>query len=295
MKTLPLPRLPVLCLAGLLACSSPTAEEPRTAAAELPAKPAAPKSFVGTLRFLERHSLDGLRSTDYVTMYFRGPQLRREVRPNGFADSTYRYGILVDVRTDSVTYYLQHSTRNTHCRIASADYLRRVADQQPILPSLNWQPYRTIFSLFPADGELPHQQVNVGAVAETLKDCRAIVFLFPDRMRCETMYSEQIKVEPKLLPYIEHHAPAALPTLALMVHYTQPDAPGGTGEKGLVDRIKQRIHEPREQLDFDGLDWATPTDQDFRPPAGSRYAGSDSDLNEQIRSSSSSSHHSLFD
>ncbi|UOQ54852.1 hypothetical protein [Hymenobacter cellulosivorans] len=289
-----LPRLLVVCLAGLLACSSPAAEEPRSAEVSVPAQSSRLDGFVGTIRLLERHSLHGLRSTDYVTMYFRGPQLRREIRPNGFADSTYRYGILIDLRTDSITYYLQHDTLNTHCRIPSADYLRRVAEKQPILSNLDWRPYCTVFSPFPAEGGVLHQAVKTNTAVGPLKNCRGVVFLLPDQVRCETMYSEQIKVAPKLLDYIEYRAPAALPTLALLVHYTLPGAPGA-GKSGLLDRVKQRFNEPSEQLDFDGIDLATPSDQVFRVPTGSRYAGTDSDLDEVMRRESSSSHHSPFD
>lgn len=302
MRLVLLSRLAVCCLPGLLACSTPDQDEPRTAEVQVPAQAPAKGPFVGTIRLLERHSLLGLRKTDYVTMTFRGPQLRREVRPNGFADSTYRYGILVDLRTDSVTYYLQNDTLNTYCRIPSDLYLRQVAEKQPILSNLNlnWRPYCTVFSPFPANVGLPHQALNPGAAVEGLTDLRGVVFLFPDRTRCETVYSEQVKVAPKLLDYIEYQAPAALPTLALTVHYTTPSVPGAAGESGLLDRVKQRLNEPSEQLEFNGIDRTAPSDRAFRPPAGSRYAGTSTDLDAKLYrpsppSSSSSSHHSIFD
>ena len=139
--------LPAVAMSLVLAgCSSTTDNSTAVTSAQSPPRAAAAKPFVGTIQLLEHRYLLGIRSTDYVVLTFDGPRLRREVRPGGFADSTERYGILADLRTDSVTYYVQDGTRNAHYRLAHPDYLARVAANEPILTSLILKPYSTIFA-----------------------------------------------------------------------------------------------------------------------------------------------------
>jgi hypothetical protein len=273
---------------GLLqACSSPTGEEPRQTAVQ-PAANAKPNGpFVGTVRLLERRSMLGIRTTEYVTLAFRGPRMRRDVRSHSFTDASDRYGIVVDTRTDSVTYYIQDATRNVHCRIAKAEYLAMVAQNENVLVSAAYQPYSAVFKYFTDNGPTLSQEVKLGLSLGSLKDCRAVFFVFRDLTRCETMYSDQVRVAPELLAYIEHRQPAALPSLALLVHYTLPPQPGTNNP---LTRLKRRINEPEYQTDFDGYDTTAPAAEDFNPPAGSKFVGSDYDLRASIQSSSS--HHS---
>jgi len=274
---------PVAALALLASCS-PASDEPRTVtiSSAAAAKPAT--SFVGTIRLLERTYVLGIRTTAYVTLTFDGPRLRREVRPGGFADSTERYGLLADLRTDSVTYYVQDATLNAHCRLASPDYRARVAANEPILASLDRKPYSTIFAPLPPATPALHPPAP--AALGQLTDCRAVLFLLPDQSRCEAFYSEQVRVPTAALAYIEHHAPAALPSLALAVHYTPPPRPTG----GLLDRLHQGLKDSfAQQTEFDSFDHSV-APRAFELPAGSRAAGSAADLEETLRAASGSSH-----
>jgi hypothetical protein len=219
---------------------------------------------------LEKSYLLGVPNTSYITLTLDGPRLRREVRSKSFADSTSRYGILVDLRSDSVTYYIQDATINAHCRLARADYVARVAANEPILPSRDQRPYSTIFAPLPADAL--HKEVTTGITLSSLADCRAILFLLPDQSRCDVMYSGQVQVPARMLACIEYHNPAALPSLALTVHYTPPPVPrAGT----LLQRLKHRLDQVSNlDTEFDSIDPTRPSDRAFALPAGSQYAGS---------------------
>jgi hypothetical protein len=250
--TAPLPvRLPAVALGLFLAGCSSTTDEPAVVTSVPPPRAAATQPFVGTVRLLEHRYLLGIRRTDYVTLTFDGPRLRREVRPGGFADSTERYGILADLRTDSVTYYVQDATRNAHYHLARPDYLARVAANEPLLTSLDLKPYSTIFAPLPPGSPALHSSALAGPSLSRLASYRAALFLLPDRSRCDAFYSEQVRVPRAALAYIEHHAPAALPSLALAVHYTPP--PQATAA-GLLDRLHQRLTDSFAQdTEFDSF------------------------------------------
>jgi hypothetical protein len=273
---------PTLALGLLLAgCSSAPEEAATVTAAQVP-RPAATQPFVGTIRLLEHHYVLGIRSTDYVVLTFDGPRLRREVRPGGFADSTNRYGILADLRTDSVTYYVQDATRNAHSRLARPDYLARVAANEPILTSLDLRPYSTIFAPLPPGSPAVHSTALAGPGLRRLTSYRAALFLLPDRSRCDAFYSEQVRVPRAALAYIEHHAPAALPSLALAVHYTPP--PQATA--GLLDRLHQHLSSSfSHDTEFDSFAPTVPA-RAFDLPTGSA-----NDLATNLGADTHSAHH----
>ena len=269
-------------LAGASACT-PAADKPGPATGP----PAAPQAFVGTVRLLEVHTVLGIRNTDYVTLSFDGPRLRREVRPGGFADSTARYGIVADLRSDSLTYYAQDGGQNRHCRLARADYLARVAANNPVPALASPRPYSNIFAPLPAQGLA--QEVKTGVALGKLGDCRLVVFFFPDKSRCEAIYSAQVPVPAPVLAYIEHNAPPALPSLALSVRYIQPPAPqGGNPVSRLLERVKRSEYSATE---FSSLSTARPAGRDFALPVGSQYAGDANTLEDALEAASSSSHH----
>jgi len=268
-----------LLLAG---CSSATEDSATVTSARAP-RAAATQPFVGTIRLLERHYVLGIRSTDYVVLTFDGPRLRREVRPGGFADSTNRYGIFADLRTDSVTYYVQDASRNAHYRLARPVYLAQVAANEPILTSLNRRPYSNIFAPLPLGAPAVHSNALAGPGLRRLTSYRAAFFLLPDLSRCDAFYSEQVRVPRAALAYIEHHAPAALPSLALAVHYTPPPQ---ANSAGLLDRLHQHLDNSFSQdTEFDSF---TPTvpDHAFDLPTGST-----NDLATSVEADTHSSHH----
>lgn len=276
--------LHALTLGLLLASCSPSPNESATiTTTQLPAG-AATKPFVGTIRLLEHHYVLGIRSTDYVTLTFSGPRLRREVRPDGFADSTKRYGILADLRTDSVTYYVQDATRNAYYRLARPDYLARVAANEPILRALDLKPYSTVFEPLPPSSPAVRSTALAASSLSRLTSYQAVLFLLPDRARCDVFYSEQLRVPKAVLAYVEHHAPAALPSLALVVHYAPAPQANSTG---LLDRLHQRLNNSFSQnVDFESF---TPTvaHHAFDLPAGAA-----SNLaTEQAETNSSHHHH----
>lgn len=259
-------RLPAVAVGLLLVGCSPTTDESATITSAQPPRAAATAPFVGTIRLLEHHYLLGIRNTDYVTLTFNGPQLRREVRPGGFADSTSRYGIIADLRTDSVTYYVQDASRNAHYRLARPDYLARVAANEPIFTSLDLKPYSTIFAPLPPGSPALHSTALAGPSLSRLTSYRAALFLLPDRSRCDAFYSEQVRVPRAALTYIEHHAPAALPSLALAVHYTPPPQAKASG---LLDRLHQHLNNSFSQdTEFDSSS-PTVSDHAFDLPANS--------------------------
>lgn len=250
--TILLPARPTAVALGLfLAGCSSRADESTAVASAQPPRAAAAKPFVGTIQLLEHHYVLGIRSTDYVVLTFDGPQLRREVRPGGFADSTERYGILADLRTDSVTYYVRDATRNAHYRLARPDYLARVAANEPVLTNLNLKPYSTIFAPLPPGAPALRSTALAGPSLRRLASYQAAFFLLPDRSRCDAFYSEQVRVPRAALAYIEHHAPAALPSLALAVHYTPPPQ---ANSAGLLDRLHQHLNDSFSQdTEFDSF------------------------------------------
>lgn len=273
-----------LLLAG---CSpaTPADDDPAATTATAPpaAAPALEKPFVGTIRLVEHHYLLGIRSTDYVTLTFDGPRLRREVRPGGFAKANERYGIIADLRTDSVTYYVQDATHNAHHRLAKSDYLACVAANAPILPELDYRPFSTVFGPLAPDAPALHSEAVAGPALRRLSSWQAVLFLLPGGTRCDVFYSERVRVPPAALAYIEHHAPAALPTLALSVHYTPPARPQ---TNGLLDRLQHGLHTiSAHNSEFDS---STPT---VAADAFDLPAGSTSNLAESVRSESGSSHH----
>ena len=278
----------MMALAVLEGCSAPAADEPRAATVQPIGKPRGSQLFTGTIRLLEKQTLLGITSTEYITLTFGEQRLRRDVRPRGFADSTERYGIVADWRSDSVTYYVQDATQNVHCRLARSDYLARVAANEPILPSLDRRPYSTIFAPLPAG--TPHKTVKTGLTLGSLADCRAVIFLLPDQSSCEALYSDRVQVPAQALAYVEHRPPAALPSLALAVHYTPPPAPrAGT----LLGRLQHRLQQASSSdtdTEFESLDAARPANHDFALPTGSRHAGSADALEAVLREASSHSH-----
>lgn len=280
-------RVALTVLPLLAGCSSPTTDEPRATTVQPASNTSALKPFVGTIQLLEKHTLLGISSTEYITLTFDGPRLRREVRPRGFAESAERYGIVADLRADSVTYYVRNATHNVHCRLARADYLARVATNDPILPSFDQRPYSTVFGALPAN--TPHKTVKTGVTLGSVADCRAVLFLLPGQGTCEALYSGQVQISAQKLAYIEHQPPAALPSLALMVHYTYPPTPEGST---LLERLKHRLDQASSaDTEFSSLNTARPSDQDFALPTGSRYAGSADALEATLRGPSSHSHH----
>jgi len=274
----------LLLLAG---CDSPATDEPRATTVQPAGKTPASGEFVGTIRLLEKHTLLGITSTDYITLTFDEYRLRREVRPRGFADSTERYGIVADLRFDSLTYYLQDATQNVHCRLARADYLARVAANEPILASLDRRPYSAIFAPLPAG--TPYKTLKTGVTLGSLADCRVILFLLPGQGSCEALYSGRVRVSAQKLAYIEYQPPAALPSLALTVHYTAPPKPQAST---MLERLKHRLdHVSSAVTEFNSWSTTRPSDQDFALPTASRYAGSADALEAVLRGPSSHSHH----
>ena len=257
--------LPAVALGLVIAgCSSTTEESATVTSAQMP-RAAATQPFVGTIRLLEHHYVLGIRSTDYVVLTFDGPRLRREVHPGGFADSTSRYGILADLRADSVTYYVQDATRNAYYRLARPDYLDRVAANEPILTSLALKPYSTIFAPLPPGSPAVHSTALAGPGLRRLTSYQAALFLLPDRSRCDAFYSEQVRVPQAALAYIEHHAPTALPSLALAVRYTPPHQ----ATAGLLDRLHQHLNDSFSQdTEFDSFAPIVPAHA-FALPTGS--------------------------
>ncbi|MBO2008141.1 hypothetical protein [Hymenobacter negativus] len=275
--------LPAVALLGvLLTGCSPTPDKPAATTATRPAK-AAEKPFVGTIRLVEHRYVLGIRSTDYVTLTFDGPRLRREVRPGGFADSTERYGLIADLRTDSVTYYVQDAQLNAHCRLARASYLASVAANAPLFTALDRKPYSTIFEPLPPGSPALRSAAVAGPALRRLSSYQAVLFLLPDHGRCDVFYSEQVRVPKAALAYIEHHAPAALPSLALAVHYTPPPQ---SNAAGLLDRLHQRLNNAfSEDTDFDSFDPNASADS-FDLPSGST-----NNLEETMSAETHSSHH----
>ena len=272
-----------LALASLLAGCTSTPDETAatTATARPPAAPAQP--FVGTIRLLEHRYVLGIHRTDYVTLTFDGPRLRRDVRPGGFADSTERYGILADLRTDTVTYYVQDAARNAHYRLPRAAYLAHVAANEPMFPALDRKPYSTIFEPVPPGSPAVRSTALAGPALRRLSSCQAVLFLLPDGSRCDAFYSGQVRVPRAALAYIEHHAPTALPALALAVHYTPPPQAKAAD---LLDRLHQRLNNAFSQdTEFDSFA-PTVTAEAFNLPAGST-----NNLEEAMRSETHSSHH----
>jgi len=287
------PRLPrylsVAALSLLLACSSATDEPPTiTITPAANSAKAAKGSFVGTIRLLEKRPHD---SPDYVIITLDGPRLRREVRSGGFDDSTDRYGIIADLRTDSVIYFVQNEERNIHCRLARAEYLERVVTNDPVLPSLYLRPFSSVFSPLPAAIGALGQELKPGVKLDKLPDCHTVLFLLADKTRCTATYSDQVRVPPSVLAYIEHNAPSALPTLALTVDYITPH-PNGKYE--LLNELEERAQQasfPHTRLS--SLDDTRPPASAFTPPPGSQYAGSADDLEQSIAPRSSG--HSFSD
>lgn len=276
-------------LSLLLACSS-ASDEPATITITPAANSAkaAKGSFVGTIRLLEKRPHD---NPDYVIITLDGPRLRREVRPGGFADSTDRYGIIADLRTDSVIYFVQDAERNVHCRLARAEYLERVAANDAVLPSLYHRPYSSVFAPLPtAIGSL-RQEVKLGVKLGKVPDCHTVLFLLADQTRCTATYSAQVRVPAPVLAYIEHNAPSAIPTLALAVDYTTPRP---TGKYELLNELEERAQQTRfPHTRLSSLDQTRPPAGIFAPPPGSQYAGSADDLEESIAPRGSS--HSFSD
>ena len=283
------PRLLLVPLSLLLACSSAT-DEPAAITITPAAKSAkaAKGSFIGTIRLLEERFGS---NTDYVTITLDGPRLRREVRPGGFADSTNRYGVIADLRTDSVLYFVQDAKRNIHCRLSRTEYLERVAANNPIVPSLDERPYSFVFSPLPAAIGALGQELKPGVNLDKLPDCHTVLFLLADKTRCTATYSGQVRVPPSVLACIEHNAPSTLPTLALAVNYTTPRS---TTKYKLFNDLKERVEQasfPRTRLS--SLDDTRPPASAFTLPANSQYAGSAADLEESIAPRSSG--HSFSD
>jgi|GEM_PF-2597474 len=285
LRALPFPLVVGLLLAGCSPAAPPDDDDPAAATASTPpvAAAATARPFVGTIRLVEHHYLLGIRSTDYVTLTFDGPRLRREVRPGGFAKATERYGIVADLRTDSVTYYVQDATHNAHHRLAKADYLARVAANDPILPELDYRPFSTVFGPLAPDAPALRSGAVAGPALRRLSSWQAVLFLLPGGTRCDVFYSERVRVPPAALAYIEHHAPAALPTLALAVHYTPPAQPP---TNGLLDRLQHGLHHiSAHNSEFDSM---TPT---VAADAFDLPAGSTNNLAASVLPESGPSHH----
>jgi len=275
--------LPTVALSLLLASCSSTPDEPAANTATARPAKAAEKPFVGTIRLVEHRYVLGIRSTDYVTLTFDGPRLRREVRPGGFADATQRYGIIADLRTDSVTYYVQDATLNAHYRLARPNYLALVAANEPLFISLDRKPYSTIFEPLPPGSPALRSAALAGPALRRLSSYQAVLFLLPDHTRCDVFYSEKVRVPKAALAYIEHHAPAALPSLALAVHYTPPSPPTSAG---LLDRLHQQLNNAfSEDTEFESFD-PTVSGNAFDLPTGSA-----SNLEEAVQAEAHSSHH----
>ena len=238
--TFPLSLLrPAGALALLLAGCSPATDE--TTATKDPAQAprvAAGQPFRGTIRLVECHYLLGIRQNDYVTLTFDGPRLRREVRSKSFTNSSERYGVIADLRTDSVTFYLRDDKRNAYHRLAKTDYLARVAANAPILPEVDQRPFGTVFGGLPPDQPALSSAAVAGDALRRLSRLQALLFLMHDGTRCDVFYSEQVRVPKMALAYIEHNAPTALPTLALSVQYT-PLAKRKSD--GLLDRLQHGL------------------------------------------------------
>ncbi|MCB2406853.1 hypothetical protein [Hymenobacter lucidus] len=282
-------RFPLVAALGLLLACSPATDEPQNTTLQTTTPTRTKGPFVGTLRFLERRAGLGRISTKYVTLTLDGHRIRRDVRTNSFADSTDRYGIIADLRTDSVTYYVQNQFRNVHCSLKRTDYLARVAANEPILTSLDLRPYGTVFEALPAETHALTQELKTGLTLGALVDCSAMLFFFPDRTRCEVIYSEQVRVAKPLIDLVEYNSPRVLPTLALAVHYTPPPL---AQNAGLLDKARYRLRqEMYAGYDLDGLTETPPWSKAFDLPAGSSYAGTAEDLQEVERQSTNSSHH----
>jgi hypothetical protein len=238
---------------------------------------------VGTVRLVERHYLLGIQSTEYITLSFDGPRLRREVRPKGFADASERYGLIADLRTDSVTVYVRDGQRNAHHRLAKVDYLACVAAIAPILPALDQRPYSTIFGSLPANAPALSSAAVAGDALRRFGSLQALLFLQTDGTRCDVFYSERVRVPKAILAYIEHNAPTALPTLALSVHYTPLAQPKSDG---LFDRLQHGLDRISSQnSDFEA---ASPT---VSADAFDLPAGSTNNLEETLEAETHSSHH----
>ena len=253
-----MPRLLLPALALLLAaCTTPAADEAATAA---------PLPFVGTVRVLEHHYVLGIRRTEYVTLSFDGPRLRREVRPRGFDDPSERYGVIADLRADSVTYYVQAGKLNGYHRLPRAAYLAKVAANERLIAGLDQKPYSTLFEPLPPGTPGLSSEAVAGAALSRLSSYRALLFLLPDATRCTVFYSDQIRVPPAMLPYLEHNPPAALPTLALAVTYTPPARPRSDG---LLDRLEHGMQQlAAQETEFESFAPTAPADA-FDLPFGS--------------------------
>ncbi|GAA4053706.1 hypothetical protein GCM10022409_45860 [Hymenobacter glaciei] len=279
-------RLPAVALSLLLAgCSSPTEDAPTTTTGPpRPPRAAAAKPFVGTILLVEHRYVLGIRTTTFVTLTFDGPRLRRDIRTGSFADSTERYGIIADLRTDSVTYYVQDATRNAHYRMARPAYLARVAANEPIFsPLTDRKPYSTIFEPVPLNSPALHSTAVAGPALRRLSSFQAVLFMLPDLTRCDAFYSEQVRVSKAAVACIVHHSPAALPTLALGVRYTPTPQPTSTG---LLDRMHHRLSNLFSQdTELESFE-PTASEDAFDLPAGST-----NNLEEMMTAASNSSHH----
>ena len=277
-------RLPAVVVGLLLAgCSSPAQDKASTAPTS-PPRAAVAKPFVGSILLVEHRYVLGIRTTTFVTLSFDGPRLRRDVRTGSFSDSTERYGIIADLRTDSVTYYVQDATRNAHYRMARPDYLARVAANEPIFPALpDRKPYSTIFEAVPPNSPALHSTAVAGPALRRLSSFQAVLFLLPDLTRCDVFYSEQVRVSRAAVACIVHQAPAAVPTLPLGVTFTSPPQPTSTG---LLDRMQRRLSTMFSQdTEFESFE-PTASEQAFDLPAGSI-----NNLEEMMQAASHSSHH----
>lgn len=278
---------PAVALGLLLAgCSSATEESATVTSAQAPGA-AATQPFVGTIRLLEHRYVLGIRRTDYITLTFDGPRLRREVRTNSFADSTERYGIIADLRTDSVTYYVQDATRNAHYRMARRDYLARVAANEPIFAPLpDRKPYSTIFEAVPPNSPGLRSTAVAGPALRRLSSFQAVLFVLPDLTRCDVFYSELVRVPRAGVACLVHQAPVAVPTLPLGVSFTPPPQPNSTG---LLDRVQRRLSNLFSQdSELESFE-PTVADGSFRLPAGS--TNNLAEMMEAAASSSSHHHH----
>ncbi|MBD2770042.1 hypothetical protein IC235_19310 [Hymenobacter sp. BT664] len=264
-------RLPIAAALSFLlfACSPSDTDKNNTGSkAGTTPKKAEPAFFVGTIRLLERQATLG-DDLDYVIITLNGPRLRREVRSHSFTDSTERHGIIADLRTDSVTYYVQDATHNDHCSLKRAEYLERVRANTPILTSPDKRPYSSVFAPLPSDAGSLHQVVKPVLTLGSLHDCREILYFFEKQTRCEVIYSEQVRAPAEVLAYVEHNSPATLPSLALAVHYATPDP---DSRSSLFDDLRNRLRrEFFPDVQFSGLDSSRPPSHAFDLPSGSSY------------------------
>lgn len=257
--------LPAAALLLLAGCS-PKTDDSAAVATGRPDK-ADKKAIVGTIRLLEHHYTLGIRNTDYVLLTIDGPRLRREVRHGSFTGSTSRHGLIVDLRTDSVTYYIQDANRNGYHRLDSTTYLALVAAKKEVFATANRRPYSIVFAPLPPN--LPAVSSAALAPAANLRPLaglQALLFMLPDAARCDVIYSERLQVSQAALAYIEYQPPAALPTLALAVRYTRPPR---NQSAPLLDRLKQEFdYALTEETEFDSFS-PTVSAHAFDLPAGS--------------------------